>query len=29
MGFIPESQLRGDSDVYSAVSKLKPEKSPP
>jgi peptidyl-prolyl cis-trans isomerase SurA len=24
MGFIPESQLRGDSDVYSAVSKLKP-----
>ena len=24
MGFIPESQLRGDEDVYNAVSKLKP-----
>jgi peptidyl-prolyl cis-trans isomerase SurA len=24
MGFIPESQLRGDPDVYNAVSKLKP-----
>jgi hypothetical protein len=24
MGFIPESQLRGDPDVYNAISKLKP-----
>jgi peptidyl-prolyl cis-trans isomerase SurA len=25
MGFVPESQLRGDAEVYDAVSKLKPD----